>query len=361
MSTQPPTSPAPPPPSPPPAAARSTLLPLVLRYVDQVALSGSVQGAAKALHVAASAVNRQVLQLERELGVPLFERLPRGMRLTPPGDAIVTLARRWRGDERRVAAEIRQMQGIHQGHVRLAAMDSHSTSVLPRLVERLAAEHPRISLSIELGSSDDAVAALLGGKADVAAVFNLPPRRELHTLWSAELPLGCIVAPGHALAGAGSVSLQEVGAHPIALQSKALLIRRYLEAHYSWLFNDPRTRVETNSLQLVKMLVRSGRHVALTSELDAAPELIDGTLCFVPVRDAGAEPQTVGVAIDAGKPMGPIVRTVAGLLAEGLQASLDEVREVRAARAARAAMPARAPASPRPPAQSKPTPPRPRA
>jgi DNA-binding transcriptional LysR family regulator len=317
------------------AATRGTLLPIVLRYVDQVARSGSIQGAAKELHVAASAVNRQVLQLERELGVPLFERLPRGMRLTPSGDAIVTLARRWRSDERRVAAEIRQMQGIHQGHVRVAAMDSHSTSVLPSLVERLAAEHPRISLSIELGSSDEAVAALLGGKADVAAVFNLSPRRELHSLWSAELPLGCIVAPGHALAEARSVSLQEVGAHPIALQSKALLIRRYLEAHYSWLFNDPRTRVETNSLQLVKMLVRGGRHVALTSELDAAPELIAGTLRFVPVRDKGAEPQTVGVAIDASKPMGAIVKTVAGLLAEGLQACLDEVR----ASAARRTMP----------------------
>lgn len=305
---------------------RGTLLPLVLRYVDQVARSGSVQGAAKELHVAASAVNRQVLQLEEDLGVPLFERLPRGMRLTPPGDAIVTLARRWRNDERRVASEIRQMQGIHQGHVRIFAMDSHSTGVLPQLVSRLAAEHPRISLAIEIGSSDDAVAALLAGKAELAAIFNLSPRRELHTLWTQELPLGCIVAPGHELADAGSVSLQQVAAFPIALQSKALLIRRYLEAHYSWLFNDERTRVETNSLQLVKMLARSGSHVALTSELDAAPELLAGTLRFVPVRDKGAEPQTIAVAIDASKPLNPVAKQVATLFARCMQDSLDAVR-----------------------------------
>jgi DNA-binding transcriptional LysR family regulator len=317
-----------------PAGRRISLLPIVLRYVDQVARSGSVQGAAKELHVAASAVNRQVLALERELGVPLFERLPRGMRLTPPGDLIVTLARRWRNDERRVASDIRQMQGIHQGHVRVYAMDSHSTSVLPRLVERLMSEHPRISLSIELGSSDDAVAALLAGKADVAAVFNLSPRRELHSLWSGELPLGCVVAPEHPLASARSVSLQEISAYPIALQSKALLIRRYLEAHYTWLFNDSRTRVETNSLQLVKMLARSGRHVAVTSELDAAPELIAGTLRFVPVRDKGAEPQTVGITIDASKPLGPIVKLVGELLAEGIRTCLDEVRNAASTRRA---------------------------
>jgi len=304
---------------------RDSLLPLVLRYVDQVARSGSIQGAAKELHVAASAINRQVLQLEEALGVPLFERLPRGMRLTPPGDAIVTLARRWRADERRVAAEIRQLQGIHQGHVRIAAMDSHATSVLPPLVARLAAEHPRISLGIEIGSSDDAVAALLAGKAELAAVFNLPPRRELLSLWSRALPLGCVVAPGHALAQEETVSLQQVCAFPIALQSKALLIRRYLEAHYHWLFNDARLRVETNSLQLVKMLARQGSHVALTSQLDAAPDLQEGSLRFIPVRDKGVEAQTISLAVDAGRPPGPVVKLVAGLLAECIQQRLDEV------------------------------------
>lgn len=304
----------------------SSLLPIALRYVDQVARSGSVQGAAKELHVAASAVNRQVLKLEQELGVALFERLPRGMRLTPPGDALVTLARRWRQDERRLAAEIRQMQGVQQGHVSLIAMDSHSTSVLPRLVAWLGEAHPRITLSIETASSDEAVAALLAGKADVAAIFNLPPRRELLSLWSAELPLGCVVAPGHALATARTVSLQQVAAHPIALQSKALSIRRYLEAHYSWLFGEGRMRVETNSLQLVKALARAGQHVALTSELDAAPELIEGSLRFVPVRDKGAQPQTVSVAVEAGRPPGSVVKLVAQALADAVQACLDEVR-----------------------------------
>lgn len=320
----------------PPLGRRISLLPIVLRYVDQVARSGSIQGAAKELHVAASAVNRQVLALERELGVPLFERMPRGMRLTPPGDLIVTLARRWRNDERRVASDIRQMQGIHQGHVRIFAMDSHATSVLPQCVERLMREHPRISLSIELGSSDDAVAALLSGKADVAAVFNLSPRRELHELWSSELPLGCVVAPEHPLARVPSVSLQEISAYPIALQSKALAIRRYLEAHYMWLFNESRTRIETNSLQLVKMLARSGHHVAVTSELDAAPELIAGTLRFVPVRDKGAEPQTVGIAIDASKPLGTIVKLVGELLSEEIRICLAQVRRAELGRRAHA-------------------------
>jgi DNA-binding transcriptional LysR family regulator len=306
---------------------RHSLTPAVLRYVDQVARSGSIQQAARELHVAASAVNRQILQLEEELGVPLFDRLPRGMRLTAPGDAVVTLARRWREDERRAASAIRQMQGVHQGHVRMRAMDSQATSVMPRLVETLAEAHPRISLAVEVGSTDEAVSELLDGRIELAVVFNLTPRRELHTLWSAPLPLGCIVAPGHPLAASATASLQEVCAHPVVLQSKALLIRRYLESHYSWLFGEGQRRVETNSLHLMKKLVAGGHYVALTSELDAAPELLDGSLLFLPVRDQGAEPQTVDVVIDARKPLAPITKVVADVLVKTIEACLAEVRQ----------------------------------
>lgn len=308
---------------------RNSLTPTVLRYVDQVVRSGSIQGASKELHVAASAINRQILRLEEELGVQLFERLPRGMRPTSSGDAIVTLARRWRNDERRVASEIQQMRGIHQGLVRLFAMDSHTTGLLPSMVDGLAQRHPRISLAIEIGSTDDALGALLGGKADLVVVFNLSPRRDVHALWSTDLPFGCIVAPDHPLARAANVSLQEVSAFAIVLQSKALLIRRYLEAHYGWLFSDAQQRVETNSLQLVKMMVRTGRYVALTSELDAGPELLAGQLRFVPVRDKGAEPQTVSVAIDASKPLSPLVKAVAEELIAAAQQWLERVRALQ--------------------------------
>lgn len=306
--------------------ARPSLVPASLRYLDQVARSGSIQKAAKELNIAASAVDRQILLLEQELDVELFERLPRGMRLTAAGDALVTLARRWRADERRVAADIKQLQGIAQGHVRVVAMDSHANGFLPRFIERLAAEQPRISLEVEIASPDDALTALLAGNADIAAIFNLMPRRDIHVHWSADLPFGCVVAPTHPLARGETVSLQEVVAHPIALQSKALLIRRYLDARYGWLFADPQKALVTNSLQLVKQLARGGRYVAFTSELDAAPELAAGTLRFLPVRDKGAEPQTVSVAIDARKPLSRIARIIVDLLTEEIQGALQKAR-----------------------------------
>lgn len=306
---------------------RHSLVPAALRYADQVARSGSIQKAARELHVAASAINRQILQLEEELGVPLFERLPRGMRLTASGDALITLARHWLQDERGVVAEIRRLQGVNQGHVSLVAMDSHASSVMPALVRDLGERHPLVSLSIALATPDDAEAALLTGEADLAAIFNLKPRRELLVLWKSALPLGCVVVPGHALAQRGTVSFQEAMAYPVALQSKALTIRRYLEAHYNWLFKEPRRYTESNSLQLVKQLALGGNHVVFTSELDVAAELASGQLVFIPIRDKGAEPQEISVAVDATKPPGPIVKLVSERLIAALQGCLAAARK----------------------------------
>lgn len=308
--------------------ARLALVPASLRYVEQVARCGSIQRAGRELNIAASAINRQILQLERTLGVALFERVPNGMRLTPAGDAIVSLGRQWRLDEHRAAAQLQQLQGLNQGHVRVVAMDSHVNGCLPPLILQMAEEHPGISLEIEVATTDVAVASLVGGTADVAAAYNLVPRRDLHVLWSSQLPFGCVVAPSHPLARQPDTSLQQIAAYPIALQSRSLMIRRYLDSRHAWLFTESQQIVETNSLQLVKILAASGRYAAFTSELDAATELLGGTLVFLPVRDPNVEPQTVSVAIDARRSLPKVGRIVADRLAAILGDELDSIRRV---------------------------------
>lgn len=302
------------------------LVPKALHYADEVARSGSIQSAARVLNISASAIDRQILMLEDHLGVPLFERQASGMRLSPAGEMLVALARRWRSDAQRLVSEIRQMQGVHQGHLHMAAMDSHANGFLPAFVERLAREHPRVRLEVDIVSTDAAEQALTAGEIDLAAAFNLRASRDIHLVWSEELPLGCVVSPAHPLATEASLTLKQVAAHPIVLQSRALMIRRYLESRHAWLFTDGDPPVATNSLQLLKRLVVAGTHVALTSELDAAPEILDGSLCFIPVRGANVSPQSVAVAVSARRPLPKIARMVADILADEMRAALTAVR-----------------------------------
>jgi len=135
-----------------------------------------------------------------------------------------------------------------------------------------------------------------------------------------------VVAAGHALATRDQVSFKDVAAWPLAAQSQALAIRRYLERRHSWLLQEARPPLVTNSLQLVKNLVKSGSHVALTSELDAGPEILEGSVRFLPLSDKNAQPQTVGVAISASRSMPRIGRIVADLLAQDVAAYLARVR-----------------------------------
>ncbi|TFZ05017.1 LysR family transcriptional regulator [Ramlibacter rhizophilus] len=304
-----------------------SLHPKALRYVAAVAQLGSVQAAAREVSISASAVDRQILLLEEDLGVPLFERLPRGMRLTAAGELLLALSQRWKADLNRTLSDIRQLQGVSHGELRLAAMDSHVNGFLPEFVVAVGREHPGIQLEVDIASPDDAVNLLAKGGVDVAVAFNVKPQRELNIIWSAALPLGCAVAANHALAREERVDLKDVAAWPLAVQSRALAIRQYLERRHGWLLEQARPPLVTNSLQLVKSLVRSGGHVALTSELDMGPEILDGAVRFIPLRDKSAQPQSVSVATSAGRSPPRMARIMAELLARHVQDYMARVRE----------------------------------
>ena len=305
----------------------SPLHPKALRYLAAVAQLGSVQAAAREVSISASAIDRQILLLEEDLGVPLFERQPRGMRLTAAGELLLALSQRWKTDLNRTLSDVKQLQGVSHGQLRLAAMDSHVNGFLPGFIHRVSQEHPGVVLEVDIVSTDEAVRRLNDGGADLAVAFNLKPQRDLHLVWSADLPLGCVVAAGHPLASQAKVTLKDVVAWPLAAQSRVLAIRRYLERRHGWLLQEARPPLVTNSLQLVKSLVRSGSHVALTSELDVGPEILDGSVRFIPLGDKNAQPQTVGVAISAGRSLPRIGRIVADLLAEHVGTYLESVRE----------------------------------
>lgn len=306
------------------------LQPRSLRYLMAVAHTGSIQAAAREVSISASAIDRQMLRLEEELGVPLFDREPRGMRLTAAGEVVLALAQRWRADVNRTLSDLKQLQGVNQGHLRVAIMDSHANGLMPSFLATLSVAHPGIVLEVEVVTPDDAVRRLHDGDADVAVAFNLQPQRDLHLVRSVELPLGCLAAPGHRLATRKTLALKDVAEWPMAVQSRALVIRRYLERRHGWLLSQARPPVVTNSLQLLKSLVVAGSHVALTSELDAAPELLRGEAVFIPLSDRNAQAQTACVAISARRPLPRIARLVADLLADHLQTYLYEVRQAAA-------------------------------
>lgn len=256
----------------------------------------------------------------------LFERHPAGMTPTPAGEAFLVLARRWIKDVDRLVSEIKQLQGLDLGHVRIAAMDSLVNGVLPRFIDQATQTFPRVQFEIEIMNPQQAVVALNQGVVDLALAFNVKPHRDLHIVFSADLPLGCVVSPRHPLAGSANTTLKAASRYPLALQSRALAIRRYLETAHGWLLSEGQQPLVTNSLQLVKQMALAGSHIALTSELDAAPEIIAGRLVFVPIRDRSAAPQTIAVVISAQRSLPRVARLVGRDLGDAVASILAEAR-----------------------------------
>ncbi len=119
-----------------------------LVYFREVVRTGSVRKAAAVLNVASSAVNRQVLKLESELGARLFDRQPSGMRLTVAGELLLRHITATLHDFDRVRAEIDDLKSARSGHVSISAMDSLLVDFLPRAIDRFRAEFPAVSYTV---------------------------------------------------------------------------------------------------------------------------------------------------------------------------------------------------------------------
>ncbi|MDH3659113.1 MAG: LysR family transcriptional regulator [Alphaproteobacteria bacterium] len=271
------------------------LVPRPLKYLEQVAQHGSIQAASRELGISASAIHRQIKVIEDALGEMLFIRDAKGMTLTPAGQLILDLARDWRLDNARLWSVIQANRGVEQGHIRIAAMDGMVNGFLPEMVSEIARHFPRVHVEIDITSPDGAANGVLNGDVDFAAVANVAPNENLKFHWSREFPLGCIATPDHPVASMRDISFFDVVSHPVVFQSAALSIRKLLEARHSWIFDRAINAVTVNSIQLMKLLVLSGQYIAVTSELDAGPEILSGRLKFVPISDKDAFRQTISL------------------------------------------------------------------
>lgn len=289
------------------------LVPRVLKYMECVAQHGSIQAASRELGISASAIHRQLVLLEGDLGEALFEREPRGLSLTPTGKLVLELARRWRFDNSRLFSTVQTNRGIEQGHLRLAAMDSMVNGLVLDLVKAVAAHFPKVTIDITITSPSEATKGILNGDFDLAAVANAPPDETLNFHWRREFPLGCIATPDHPLASTKKTSFSNFVSYPVVFQSSALSIRKLLEARHGWLFEQAKTSVVVNSVQLMKLLVASGRYIAITSEIDAGPELKDGRLVFLPISDEDAFRQNISLISNAQMPESTLRKKVQDL------------------------------------------------
>lgn len=271
----------------------------VLRYLDEVVRRGSIRKAAEHLHVAPTAVNRQILDLEAELGTPLFERIHKRLRLTPTGEMVLAHVRATLREHAALRERIAELQGARSGEITVAATTGLAGSLLPSLVHEFRQRHPGIAVRVIDLPVADIAAAVEGGDADLGLAYDLPERPALRALATSEWQIGAIVPPRHALARQSSVLLSECVGHPLILPAPPLSIRSLLDEAFARNAIEVTPVAESTSMALIQRLVMLGEGIALLNPLDVMEERSRNALVFVPLRDAHLQRQTLVLAARA--------------------------------------------------------------
>ena len=203
---------------------------LPLTYIDAVSKAGSIRKAAETLAITSTALNRRILAMEEELGVPIFERLARGVRLTTAGEILIHHIREQLTDMERVKSQIADLTGERRGHVSIACSQALLSFFLPEQIAVYRKEHPAVTFSVLLRDRAAAEQALTDFSADLLLVFEPIRLFEFQTLLNIRQPLHAVMAKDHPLAARENLRLRECLQFPLALPTEEFGVRQLLEA-----------------------------------------------------------------------------------------------------------------------------------
>jgi DNA-binding transcriptional LysR family regulator len=273
---------------------------------------GSFSEAAHSLHTVQSNISNHVARLEKELGVQLIDR--QGCTFTEVGEAVVERARRIAGEIDALVAEVAALQHEVIGTVRLGMIGTTARWLVPRLLERLAEQHPKVHLIVADAGSATLEPQLASGRLDLAVV-NLPvPGSELtgRPLFDEDLVL--VVPPGDLLFDRPCVAITDLDGVPLLLPARGTAFRKEIEEAATAAGVTLVPKAELDGVRLIASLTFDGHGPAILPATGVPDRLAD---TWKRISVAGLPRRRVGVAARR--------RGLASAPARAVAAVLDEI------------------------------------
>jgi len=233
-----------------------------LYYVDAIARAGSIRKAAETLAITSTALNRRVLALEEELGVPIFERLPRGVRLSTAGELLIAHIRSQVSDFEKLKSQIADLRGERRGHVAIACSQAMLPYFLPEQISRYRSEHPAVTFGVSLRDRAAAEQSLVEHLSDIALIFEPVRLREVQVLISVRQQLHAVMAIGHPLAGRDTIRLSDCVSFPIGLPTTQYGVRHLLDLARQRSMVELSVAIESDSFEFLRRYPKHEQLVA---------------------------------------------------------------------------------------------------
>jgi DNA-binding transcriptional LysR family regulator len=294
-----------------------------LRYFVVVARAGSIRKASEELHVASSAVSRQIQKIEDELGTPLFERLPNGLRLTQAGMVTLRHAKATLHDFDLLKSELGALKGKNTGLVTIAALDSLFVRFLPEQIIKFHKAHPAVNFRVHSGVQSRIATMVAEGDVDIGITFNLPHPEDTEFIADIPMPLMAMVAADHPLARLSSVSLSECAQYNLLLQIDTEPLRSLIEVELSSLERSGRTMTTSNNLMILRPMIEAGLGVAFYTPLGMADQIRAGTIVGIPLKGSRLGGLRIGMLVPRRRQLSRAAQAMGEQLA-GALADLEQ-------------------------------------
>ncbi len=236
-----------------------------LRYFLAIASHRSFSRAAAALGVSQPTLSEQIQQLEAELGVTLFERLPRRVELTEAGRLLRERGERVLRELDAAQGELAELQGLVRGTVRVGVFHSFSASLLPQILGRFSAEHPGVHVVARLIPRDQMERELLSGEIDLAVAYSSPDDAHIVSERLFREPMRLVVGPRHPLAGRRSLPMRALDGQELVLLTREFAARQYLDQLFGEQAIAPRIMLEMNTMEPILATVQHSRLASIVA------------------------------------------------------------------------------------------------
>lgn len=259
--------------------------PDTLRVFVAVATTGNMTRAATSLRISQPAVSKRLLDLEEELGSPLFDRLPRGVRLTAAGSLLLPHAERILALSDIAKRELQELSGLSRGSLSVGASTTIGSYLVPQLFGLFHREHAGVALDLQIANTTQIQAAVLDDRVDMGLTEGFISSDALEVEAVAHDEMVLIVAPGHPLLSEKALDADALSDVPLLMREPGSGSRDIVEAALRRKGLTVAPVMSLGSTEALKNAVAARLGVAMVSRLAVSLELQMGRLYELPIAD----------------------------------------------------------------------------
>ena len=249
-----------------------------LEILQAIADTGSFTACGRKLNVSQSAISRQILLLEEELGEPLFLRVGRQVRMTPAAESLVQLGQRVFQDVRETVGSITDRTRELRGTLRLSGGMTVCLYVCPPLLKHLRRVHPHLDVRLTVALAGRSVQEIRGGRVD-AGLLTLPVEEtDLVTVPALREELLLIASPTHQLAKRRKLQARDLAGLPFVLFELGSATRKVIDNFFASQNIEPTIVMDTENVEIIKAMVKTGLGIGIVPYQAVAREVKAGQL-----------------------------------------------------------------------------------